>query len=95
MLPRIQKRLEIKNVNIGKHGNLVTLGNREEIPMKCKKCGGNGSIRVTRNKENGGVYRRRRCSQCKNVWTTIELDADYMKRIVSIMTKITDDLRKK
>lgn len=61
----------------------------------CKKCGGSGYVYQSRKKENGSVYRRRKCQLCGNKWTTIELEVTYMKGIISDMARIVNDLRKR
>ena len=48
--------------------------------MKCKKCGGEGWIYLNRNMDSGSVYRRRRCKQCGEKWTTIELPSVSLKK---------------
>ena len=61
----------------------------------CGKCGGSGYVYMTRGKENGTVYRRRKCKRCGNKWTTVELDVAYMKGVISGMTEILNGLRKR
>ncbi len=63
--------------------------------MKCKKCGGEGWIYLNRNMDSGSVYRRRRCKQCGEKWTTIELPAEYLKGVIADLARITNDLRKR
>ena len=63
--------------------------------MKCEKCGGEGWIYLNRNMENNSVYRRRRCRQCGEKWTTIELPAAYLKGVIADLARITNDLRKR
>ena len=63
--------------------------------MKCEKCGGRGNVYLSRHKDNGTVYRRRKCQLCGHSWTTVELDVLYMKGIISDITRIMNDLRKR
>lgn len=63
--------------------------------MICDKCGERGFVYLCKHKENGSVYRRRRCRSCGNTWTTIELDVRYMKGIISDMTRVVNDLKKR
>lgn len=63
--------------------------------MKCEKCGGDSTVYLHKNMENNSVYRRRKCKQCGEKFTTIELTTDYMKGVIADLARITNDLRKR
>ena len=63
--------------------------------MKCSKCGGMSSVYLHRHMGSGSVYRRRRCKECGEKWTTIELPVDYMKGVITDLARIVNDLRKR
>ena len=63
--------------------------------MKCEKCGGISRVDLCRKKDNGSIYRRRKCMECGNRWTTIELPVEYMKGIISDLARIAQDMRKR
>lgn len=45
----------------------------ERNPRRCRECGGVGRVFGTRHIDNGTViYRRRRCEDCNNRWSTWE-----------------------
>jgi len=45
--------------------------------------------------DSGSVYRRRRCKECGEKWTTIELPVEYVKGVVADLARIVNDLRKR
>jgi len=63
--------------------------------MKCSKCGGMSSVYLHRHMDSGSVYRRRRCKECGEKWTTIELPVEYVKGVVADLARIVNDLRKR
>ena len=63
--------------------------------MKCSKCGGDCWVYMNRNMENNSVYRRRKCKQCGEKWTTIELPVEYLRGVVADLARITNDLRRR
>jgi len=50
------------------------------VGMKCESCGGDSRVMSTRTSiVNNGIHRRRKCNLCNHRWTTIEINADFIK----------------
>ena len=59
--------------------------------MKCPKCDGKTSVLDSREREYGGVMRRRICTQCKHRFMTVENvkgKSDYQFSKILFRTKL-------
>jgi len=55
--------------------------------MNCPKCSAEDSkVFNSRKKEadGGSVWRRRRCYECDHAWSTIELQQDFLDRLLFV-----------
>ena len=62
--------------------------------MKCSKCGSNSMIYLNKpNCTSGAVYRRRKCTNCGEKWTTVELRKTDIEEIYKQIASSAINLR--
>lgn len=54
--------------------------------MKCPNCGGKtGVVETIYNPDANEIYRRRRCSECKQIVRTVEFEIEPTKDVRKIL----------
>lgn len=55
----------------------------------CPKCGEYGGyVWDSRPQPNGSILRRRKCPYCNATWKSIEVSAEYLNFLISLICKL-------
>ncbi len=61
--------------------------------MTCPRCGSENTYTVDSRDGKNGRRRRKRCADCENRWTTVEIEAEKYQRLKRLKDALKDIMK--